>query len=320
MIRSSPVAAVKGLSKSYRNGVRALNGLDIEFGAARVTAILGPNGSGKSTLLRILAGRLRPTSGQALLFGLDAARAPRALRFRVGYAPQDGALDPEMTGVGTLCFFAALHGLPRAQEKDRIGRLAEDLDLSSRLARRVSSYSGGERKRLQAALALLQEPDLFLLDEPTGGIDPLGREALWRLLQERAREGRSVLIVTQDVEEAQARADHVVLLDRGRLLREGSPRELIEKHGRDRVELTLASAWSDEPRLREALKPLGRIETLELQGREVTIQGRGLARPSDHILSQLEAAGLGVTGFRFREPDLASVYLRFVGPGGNSAQ
>jgi len=316
----SPVAAVRGLSKSYRNGVRALDGLNLELGAGQVTAILGPNGSGKSTLLRILAGRLSPTAGEVLLLGLDTARAPRALRSRVGYSPQEGALDPEMTGLGTLRYFAALHGLSRSAEKAGIGRLAEDLGLSPHLWRRVSSYSGGERKRLQASLALLLEPDLFLLDEPTGGIDPEGRQILWRLLQKRSSEGRSVLIVTQDMEEAEASADHVVLLDRGRLLVEGSPRDLIVKHGRERIELTLAGASTDDPRLRESLKPLGTIEALELRGRDVTIQGRGLARLSDHVFSHLEAAGLGVMGFRFREPDLASVYLRLVGRAGASAQ
>lgn len=316
----SPVAAVRGLSKRYRNGARALDGLDLELAAGRVTAILGPNGSGKSTFLRILAGRLTPTAGEVLLLGLDAARASRALRSRVGYAPQEGALDPEMTGLGTLRFFAALHGLSRSAEKAGIGRLAEDLGLSAHLERRVSSYSGGERKRLQASLALLHEPDLFLLDEPTGGIDPEGRHILWRLLQKRSSEGRSVLIVTQDTHEAEAHADHVVLLDQGRLLVQGSPRDLIVKLGRERIELTLGTASSDGPGLREALKPLGTIEALEVRGREVTIQGRGLARPGDRVFSHLEAAGLGVMGFRFREPDLASVYLRLVGRAGDSAQ
>ena len=313
MTRSSPVAAVRRLSKSYRSGVCALEALDVEFPSGRVTAILGPNGSGKSTLLRILAGRLVPTAGDVLLLGLDRTPSSRALRARVEYAPQGTALDPEMTGENTLRFFAALHGLSRSQARARTEELAEELGFSAHLSRNVSSYSGGLRKRLQAALSLLYPPDLFLLDEPTAGIDPEGRKILWRRLREQTRSGRTVLIVTQDLEEAEANADHVVLLDRGRLLAEGAPGDLIAIHGHDRVEITLREPVPNASRLQETLRPLGAIESIEVRDHDVSIVGRGLARPTERLLAHLESGGVAIVGFRFREPDLASVYFHLTG-------
>lgn len=312
-MRSPPVAVVTGLSKRYPGGVHALDALNVEFPAGRVTAILGPNGSGKSTLLRILAGGLVPTAGDVHLLGLAWTRSSRALRSRVEYAPQEAALDPEMTGGDTLRFFAALHGLSRSEGRARTGELAEDLGFSAQLSRRVTSYSGGLRKRLQAALALLHPADLFLLDEPTAGIDPEGRKTLWRRLRDHSRSGRTVLIVTQDLEEAEANADHILLLDRGRLLAQGAPKDLIATHGRDRIELTLHEPVADASRLQAALRPLGAIESFEVRDHDVSIVGRGLARSTERLLALLESGGVAIVGFRFREPDLASVYFHFTG-------
>jgi ABC-2 type transport system ATP-binding protein len=215
--------------------VAALSGIDLDVGFGAVTALIGPNGAGKTTLLRILAGLLAPTAGTVEVLGVTqpatAPRRSRELRRRLGSIPQELALDPEMTGRETLWLLAALQGVPGRDRGTRIAALGEAFGVTAHLARRVATWSGGLRRRLHLAAGMIQDPDLLLLDEPTAGLDPEGSDVLWVELGRRARSGRAVAVATHDLAAVERSADHVVLLDGGRISAAGSPRELLAEHG-----------------------------------------------------------------------------------------
>jgi len=201
---SGPAARVRGVGHRF-GGTTALAGVDLELRPGRITALVGANGSGKTTLLRILAGILEPSAGEVEVLGIGrpAASGPgtrRALRRRSSYVSQDPALDPEMTGGEILSLAAALYGVRRRQVLD----LAASFGVESHLSRRVSTWSGGLRRRLHLAVGMIHDPELLLLDEPAAGLDPEGRRLLWADLEARAERGRSVAIVTHDLATAPA--------------------------------------------------------------------------------------------------------------------
>jgi ABC-type multidrug transport system ATPase subunit len=212
--------------------VTALEGADLDVPRGAAVALAGPNGSGKSTLLALLAGRLAPTAGRVTVLGLDPARrrGRRALRRRVGYLPQEIALDPEMTGAETLALLAALHGVPWRRRRAQAAALAAAWGLEEHLRRRVETYSGGLKRRLHLAGGEVHEPELLLLDEPTAGLDAAGRELVWRRVADLRARGGTVLVATHDLDAAGRRCDLVVILDRGRVAAFASPASLLVTH------------------------------------------------------------------------------------------
>ena len=238
---SDPAARARGVGHRF-GGTTALAGVDLELRHGAITALVGANGSGKTTLLRILAGVLEPGAGEVEVLGIgQPARGDRrALRRRVSYISQDPALDPEMTGGEILALAAALYGLPRRRRGRRVAELAASFGVESHLSRRVSTWSGGLRRRLHLAAGMIHDPELLLLDEPTAGLDPEGRRLLWEDLAARARQGRSVAIVTHDLAAAERHAGSVAILDRGALVAVGSPEELRAVDGGTAADLTEA--------------------------------------------------------------------------------
>lgn len=232
---AEPASQARGVGHRFGR-TTALAGVDLELRRGAVTALIGANGSGKTTLLRILAGILEPGSGEVELLGIGRpaqarGRTRRALRRRTGYISQDPALDPEMTGGETLALVAALYGLPRRLRRDQVAELAARFGVDSHLSRPVSTWSGGLRRRLHLAAGMIHDPDLLLLDEPTAGLDPPGRELLWTELAARARRGRAVAVVTHDLTAAQRHASTVAILERGSLVAAGSPEEILAGDG-----------------------------------------------------------------------------------------
>ncbi len=232
---SGPAARVRGVGHRF-GGTTALAGVDLELRRGAITALVGANGSGKTTLLRILSGILEPSAGEVEVLGIGRpARSDRgtcrALRRRMSDISQDPALDPEMTGGEILALAAALYGVRRRRRGGQVAELAASFGVESHLSRRVSTWSGGLRRRLHLAAGMIHDPELLLLDEPTAGLDPDGRRLLWTDLAARAERGRSVAIVTHDLAAAERHAGTVAILDRGALVAAGSPAELCALDG-----------------------------------------------------------------------------------------
>jgi len=207
----------------------ALGGVDLIVQKPSVCSLLGPNGAGKSTLLGILAGILKPTSGTVLVKGLDP-RDPR-VKASIGYMPQDYGLYAKLSGWYNIAFYARLSGVPLDGAKARAGELAELLGLREHLSELVGKYSGGMKRKLSLIITLLHEPEVLLLDEPTTGLDPGSRRDVWAILEKLREEGRAVIFATHYAEEAERLSDRVVVMHQGRIVAEGSPRELKEKYG-----------------------------------------------------------------------------------------
>ncbi len=215
-----------GLERVFKGGIRAVDGVNLVVERGEVYGFLGPNGAGKSTIVRMLATLLRPTGGRALVAGHDVVAEAAAVRRSIGVALQDAAIDPYMTGRELLHLQAVLHGFPRAVGRARAVELLERVDLVGAADRRVSTYSGGMRRRLDLALALVHEPEVLFLDEPTTGLDPISRLTLWDEVRRLNGEGTTVFLTTQYLEEADQLAGRVGIIDGGRIVAEGTPAEL----------------------------------------------------------------------------------------------
>lgn len=241
---AEPASRARGVGHRFGR-TTALAGVDLDLRHGVITALVGANGSGKTTLLRILAGILAPSAGEVEVLGVaqpaqKGRRTRRALCRRTSYVSQDPALDPEMTGGETLALTATLYGLPRRRRRERVAELAERFGVDTHLGRRVAAWSGGLKRRLHLALGLIHDPELVLLDEPTAGLDPPGRDLLWADLEARARRGSAVAVVTHDLEAAERRAGRVAILDGGRLVAAGTPEEVRTVDGAAAPDLAAA--------------------------------------------------------------------------------
>jgi len=241
---AGPAARARGVGHRF-DGTAALSGVDLELARGGITALIGANGSGKTTLLRILAGILEPSAGEVEVLGVPrparcGRRERRDLRRRASYVSQHPALDPEMTGAEILRLAAALYGVPRRRRRRQMAELAVGFGVDSHLSRRVSTWSGGLRRRLHLAAGMIHDPDLLLLDEPSAGLDPEGRRLLWADLAARAARGKAVAIVTHDLAAAERHAETVAILDRGAVVAAGSPEELLAVPGGRAADLTEA--------------------------------------------------------------------------------
>jgi ABC-2 type transport system ATP-binding protein len=250
---------VEQLVREFKGGIRAVDGLDLQVREGEIYGFLGPNGAGKTTVVRILTTLLRPTAGRASVAGHDVVHDGDAVRRAIGVALQEAAIDPLMTGRELLQMQGALHGLRRPQAVDRAAELLERVGLTEAGDRRVGGYSGGMRRRLDLALALVHRPHVLFLDEPTTGLDPTSRMALWREVRALHEEGTTVFLTTQYLEEAEQLADRVGIIARGNLVAEGTPESLKARVGEPTVHVELADPESSEA-AREALAGLGTVE------------------------------------------------------------
>jgi ABC-2 type transport system ATP-binding protein len=256
---NAPAVEVRGLVREFKGGIRAVDGLDLEVERGEIYGFLGPNGAGKTTSVRILTTLLRPTAGSARVAGHDVVADADAVRRSIGVALQEAAIDPLMTGRELLRMQGALHGLRGAAARERAGQLLERVGLTQAADRRVGGYSGGMRRRLDLALALVHRPNVLFLDEPTTGLDPTSRGALWREVRSLNDEGTTVFLTTQYLEEAEQLADRVGIIAAGRLVAEGTPDALKARVGQPMLHVELAEAES-AGRARDALGGLGRVE------------------------------------------------------------
>ena len=310
MSRDRAVEA-EGLERVFKGGIRAVDGVDLAVERGEVFGFLGPNGAGKSTTVRMLATLLRPTGGRASVAGHDLVSDAAAVRRSIGVALQDAAIDPYMTGRELLHLQAVLHGFDRAHGRARAIELLERVDLEAAADRRVGTYSGGMRRRLDLALALVHEPEVLFLDEPTTGLDPISRLTLWTEVRRlNSESGTTVFLTTQYLEEADQLAGRVAIIDGGKIVAEGTPAELKAQVGDPTLTITLADP-GDTARGAEALARFGEMVPGRTGALAVRLPEGAAALPA--VVRALDEAGVPATGLDLALPSLDDVFVAKTG-------
>jgi ABC-2 type transport system ATP-binding protein len=301
---------VQGLVREFKDVV-AVDGIDLTVSPGEIYGFLGPNGAGKSTTVLMLTTLLPPTRGTARVGGFDVARQGADVRALIGAALQEAALDPLLTGREHLILQATLQSIPRQRRRERAQELLARVGLAEAADRRVGGYSGGMKRRLDLALALVHSPRILFLDEPTTGLDPQSRSALWVEVERLAREdGITVFLTTQYLEEADVLADRVGIIDQGRIVAEGSPEELKARVGLPSVEIVAAEEGQTED-LERALATFG--EATRDGGRGVSVQLPGGESQLADVVRTLDRAELKVATLHLHAPSLDDVFLAETG-------
>jgi ABC-2 type transport system ATP-binding protein len=301
----------QGLEREFKGAIKAVAGIDLAVDAGEVYGFLGPNGAGKTTTVRMLVTLLRPTGGRARVAGFDVARQPAQVRRRIGVALQEAALDLLMTGRELIELQATLHGIPKRAVRERGAELIERVGLSDAQDRRVGTYSGGMRRRLDLAMALIHEPAVLFLDEPTTGLDPASRLTLWEEVRRLKHEGTTVFLTTQYLEEADQLADRVGIIDSGKLVVEGTPSALKAQVGSPHLDVTLTSS-DGAAAARQALGAFGQLRPPDA-GCHVSVAVREGSSAIAPVVRALDEAGLEIASLELIEPTLDDVFLAKTG-------
>ncbi|HYP56077.1 MAG TPA: ATP-binding cassette domain-containing protein, partial [Solirubrobacterales bacterium] len=290
--------------------LRAVQGVDLSVDEGEIYGVLGPNGAGKTTPVRMLTTLLLPTGGSASVAGHDVVREARAVRASIGVALQEAALDPLMTGRELIRLQATLQGIPKAEGRRRADSLLERVGLSAAADRRVGTYSGGMQRRLDLAAALVHEPRVLFLDEPTTGLDPVSRRTIWDEVRALNRDGTTVFLTTQYLEEADQLADNVAIIDSGRIVAEGTPASLKAEIGNPHIRLQLeegstAAAGEICSRIGPVLPPV--------DGRTVSVEVENGAADIPRVVRALDEAGIEVGALELVQPTLDDVFVAKTG-------
>jgi ABC-2 type transport system ATP-binding protein len=307
-----------GLAREFKGGIRAVDGIDLEVRPGEIYGFLGPNGAGKSTTVHMLTTLLPPTAGSARVAGHDVASEGALVRDVIGAALQEAALDPQLTAREHMRLQGALHGLPRGERTSRGDELIERVGLTEAADRKVAGHSGGMKRRLDLALALLHDPRVLFLDEPTTGLDIQSRTALWDQVAHLSRdEGVTVFLTTQYLEEADQLADRVGIIDRGRIVAEGTPQALKAEIGRPTVEV-ITVEHTDRPRAAEILERFGELVPGAPNGASVRLSD-GVEELAE-IVRALDGGGIRVAHLELHAPSLNDVFLAQTGRSLEGAQ
>lgn len=310
------VISTTDLRKSFhtrRGPVEAVRGVSIEVEKGEIFGFLGPNGAGKTTTLRMLTTLLPIEEGSAVVAGIDVVRQPRKVRERIGYVSQLGGTDPLATGRENVVLQGRLYGLDPATVSRRADNLMEILELADFADRRVKTYSGGQRRRLDVALGIVHEPQVLFLDEPSTGLDPQSRANLWEHIEGLRQRGSTIFLTTHYLEEADALCDRLVIMDHGLIVAEGTPRDLKKQVAGDSVVLSLheGDGALDRARALVAAQPYVRELSAESGQLRCYVEDGGTALPE--LLRLLDKAHIGLRSMQLSEPTLDDVFLRQTG-------
>jgi ABC-2 type transport system ATP-binding protein len=303
---------VRDLTKSYSKDSRALDGITFTVPVGNIFGVLGPNGAGKSTAIKILTTLTRPDSGTAEVAGLEVVAHPGQVREVIGCVAQQSGVDLAATGHENLTLQGQLYGMHGRALRDRVNDLLDRFELSEVAGNITRTYSGGMRRKLDIAMGLVNRPRVLFLDEPTTGLDPDARTYLWREIVELAGEGITVILTTHYLEEANELAKNLIILDRGRIVAEGSPAELKNALHGDAIHVELAEDPLEQT-VKSVLGTIDGIHDVVVIGREVSARVGHGASAAPAVLSALESAGLHVTSLTLSAPTLDDVYLRHTG-------
>jgi len=309
---NGPAILVEGLFKSY-GAIRALDGIDLRVPAGSVLGLLGPNGAGKTTAVRVLTTLLLPDAGKVLVAGHDVVKEPGRVRSVIGLAGQFAAVDEILTGRENLVLVGRLYHLEKDDASRRAAEILERFDLVAAADRRVGTYSGGMRRRLDLGASLVGRPEVLFLDEPTSGLDPRSRIGLWEIIAELVAAGTTLLLTTQYLEEADRLADTIAVIDNGRVIAQGSPDHLKSRVGGEVVDVTVTPA----AHARAAVTALSAIASGEAHvdpqaGRVSVPVSAGGSVVADAV-RLLDAAGIGIADLSLRRPTLDDVFLTLTG-------
>ena len=318
VMSSRAVIEVTGLVKEYPGGTRALDGIDVVVAVGEFFGFLGPNGAGKTTTIRILATLIPPTAGRAFVAGLDVMKHPAEIRRRVGFAMQSVAIDALSTGRENLELIGRLHRVASAELRQRVDELLELMSLTEVAGKLAGTYSGGMKRRLDLASALVHRPQVLFLDEPTEGLDPQSRTALWEELERVNRAGTTMFLTTHYMEEADRLCGRLGIIDHGRIVASGSPADLKRAVGSDSVTLRLdaetgahlTQAQADVERLVADFQPVLGVERTPT-GISLAVTDAESAIPG--LLRRLDAADLVINGLSMDKPSLDDSFLYFTG-------
>ena len=316
---NKPAILAEGLHKYYGK-TQALAGLDLVAEEGTVLGVLGPNGAGKTTAVRILTTLLKPDKGHAEVAGLDVVKHANMLRARIGLAGQYAAVDENLTGQENLKMFGQLYHLSSATAKERANELLARFDLVDAGKRVVKTYSGGMRRRLDLAASLIVAPPVLFLDEPTTGLDPRGRLAMWDVISGLVSDGTTVLLTTQYLEEADQLANQIAVVDRGRVIASGTADQLKTQVGGERLELTVAPGGDLDAALQAVQAYSSGDIQIDAEHRHLSIPVTNGAQQLATIIRDLDAAQIPLNDLALRRPTLDDVFLTLTGHAATEAE
>ena len=315
---NGPIVRVENVVRTFGETVRALDDVSLEFEPGIVYGLLGPNGAGKTTLIRVLTTLLKADSGYAEVAGIDVRKDPVAVRNHIGLAGQFAAVDDYLTGRENVEMVGRLYNLPAAEAKRRADDLLQRIHLDEAADRTVRTYSGGMRRRLDLAASLVGRPQVLFLDEPTTGIDPQSRLDLWDLIRDLIAAGTTVLLTTQYLDEADQLANRIGVIDRGKLIAQGTGDELKDKMGGSVVELHVAE--DDRARALEALRTVSTEATLETGHQSIRLPAADGSQTLLAVVRRLDESGIDTQDVALHKPTLDDVFLTLTGRGAAEAE
>jgi ABC-2 type transport system ATP-binding protein len=308
--RSGDMVAVEGLTKVFGN-LKAVDGVSFDIKEGEIFGFLGPNGAGKTTTINMLTTLLKPSGGKAIIDGLDIHRHPNEVRRRVGVVPQEYTADEDLTGMQNILLCADLYGIPRSDSKTHALELLKLVELEDAADRKVSTYSGGMRRRLELASGLINYPRLLFLDEPTLGLDVQTRTAVWKYIRMLKEEyGMTLFLTTHYLEEADSLCDRIAIIDHGRLIRVGSPTELKASIGGDVIVVGVAEPGPD---ISEDIRRIPLVKEVKKSDHQYRIKSEVGEESSIQIIDLVRSKGLHVTKISLTKPTLDEAYLEFTG-------
>ncbi len=307
------IISTNKLTKIFSGSIRAVDNLDMEIAGSGIFGFLGPNGAGKTTTLRMLATLLPIDSGEATVAGYDVRRRPQKVRQHLGYVGQLGGADSLATGRENLLLQAKLYGMNSADAAKRADELISALDLADFINRRVSTYSGGQKRRLHVALGIMHKPDVLFLDEPTTGLDPQNRANLWMQIRKLKESGVTIFLTTHYLEEADALSDRIAIIDHGKIVAEGTPRKLKQQIAGDCIIISFKDDSKDGKRAVDLLKKQAYVKEANIEPEGVRLYIKDGAAALPDIIRLLDGENLAIKTIALSEPTLDDVFLHKTG-------